>query len=54
MTGQERIGSAFAGLNALLIDLGPAVIAEFFGTHPDWLYAQDLFNEGYTREAHEA
>ena len=28
MTHQEGIGSAFADLNTLLIDLGPAAIAE--------------------------
>jgi len=28
MTHQEGIGSAFADLNVLLIDLGPAAIAE--------------------------
>ena len=32
MTHQEGIGSAFADLNALLIDLGPAAIAEVFAT----------------------
>ena len=29
-------------------------IAALFATHPDWLYALDLFNEGYAWEAHEA
>jgi hypothetical protein len=29
-------------------------IAARFATHPDWLYALDLFNEGYAWEAHEA
>ena len=32
MTHQEGIGSTFADLNALLIDLGPAAIAEVFAT----------------------
>ena len=32
MTHQEGIGSAFTDLNALLIDLGPAAIAEVFAT----------------------
>ena len=31
-THEERIGSAFASLNALLIDLEPAAIAEAFAT----------------------
>jgi hypothetical protein len=29
-------------------------IAALFATHTDWLYALDLFNEGYAWEAHEA
>jgi predicted metal-dependent hydrolase len=29
-------------------------IAALFATHSDWLYALDLFNEGYAWEAHEA
>jgi hypothetical protein len=29
-------------------------IATLFVTHPDWLNALDLFNEGYVWEAHEA
>jgi hypothetical protein len=29
-------------------------IAALFATHPDWIYALDLFNEGYAWEAHEA
>ena len=28
-------------------------IAALFTTHPDWLYALDLFNEGFSWEAHE-
>ena len=44
MTHQEGIGSAFADLNALLIDLGPAAIAEVFATlfarAEDWLKAR--------------
>ena len=29
-------------------------VAALFATHPDWLHALDLFNEGYAWEAHEA
>ena len=29
-------------------------VAALFATHPDWLYALDLFNEGYAWQAHEA